>query len=224
MQIKDAPEHDPVADLHLVDAYMRWALLASEEVVGKNGLSVLLRQAGLERLIDNYPPEQLKISADITFGDYASLNVALHSFFGRAGRSMALRIGRQTARYAIERQGPLFGTAALLAAKVLPLATQIKMGISAMQLGLRKLSQSVGEDRRLSIEDRGDVFAYIDADCSMSAGKRANEPLGWIQTGVLQEALSWQTGRDLDVEQVACRSMGAPASVWEIRKTPRTTE
>ena len=43
MEIKDKTPHDPVASLHLVDAYMRWALLAAEEVVGKKGLHVLLR-------------------------------------------------------------------------------------------------------------------------------------------------------------------------------------
>lgn len=224
MEIKDRPEHDPVADLHLVDAYMRWALLAAEEVVGKNGLNVILRQAGLERLINNYPPEQLKVSCELTFKDYANLNAGLLNFFGRAGKSMTLRIGRQTTRYAIEYQGALFGTAALLAAKVLPISTQIKMGLSAIQLGLRKLSQSVGEDRGLRIEDRGKVFAYIDQNCPMSAGKQADEPIGWIQTGALQEALRWQIGKEFEVVQVACQSMGAPASVWEISKTPRAPD
>lgn len=221
MQIKDKADHDPVADLYLVDAYMRWALLAAEEVVGKNGLSVILRQAGLEQLINNYPPEQLKVTTNLTLGDYAALNAGLLNFFGRAAKSMTLRIGRQTARYAIEHQGPLFGTAALLAAKVLPIPVQIKMGLSAMQLGLRRLSQSVGQDRHLEIEDRGGAWAYIDKDCAMSAGKQADEPIGWIQTGAIQEALRWQTGKEFDLEQIACRSMGAPASIWLVSKTPK---
>jgi hypothetical protein len=63
MEIKDKTPQDPIASLFLVDAYMRWALLAAEEVVGKQGLHVLLRQHGLERFIDNYPPELLKITA-----------------------------------------------------------------------------------------------------------------------------------------------------------------
>ena len=62
MEIKDKTPSDPVASLYLVDAYMRWALLAAEEVVGKQGLTVLLRERGLQRFIDNYPPELLKIS------------------------------------------------------------------------------------------------------------------------------------------------------------------
>ncbi|NJM06186.1 4-vinyl reductase [Candidatus Gracilibacteria bacterium] len=221
MEIKDKSEHDPASDLWLVDAYMRWALLATEEVIGKNGLAVVLREAGLERVINNYPPEQLKASTDLRFADYAAFNAGLLNFFGRPARSMALRIGRQSARYAIDYQGALFGTAALLAAKVLPVSTQIKMGLSAMQLGFRRLAQAVGQDRALSLEDRGDAWAYIDVQDPISAGKQSDEPMGYIQTGAIQEALRWQSGKEFNVEQAACRSTGAPASVWLIYKAPK---
>lgn len=221
MEIRDRTDHDPATEILLVDAYMRWALMAAEEVVGKNGLAVVLRQAGLEQLIGNYPPEQLKVTTGLTLYHYASLNAGLLNFFGRAARSMALRIGRTSARYAIEHQSALFGTAALLASKVLPVSTQIKMGLSAMQAGFRRLSQAVGQERRLELEDRGNAWAYLDYDCPMSAGKVADEPIGWILTGTIQEALHWQIGKDFEVEQVACRSMGAPASIWLIYKEPK---
>lgn len=221
MQITSKPQPDPVADLYVVDAYMLWALMAAEEVVGKNGLTVVLRQAGLEHLINNYPPNQLKMTRGLTFGDYAALSTGLLDFFGRAGKSMTLRIGRQTARYAVEYQGALFGTAALLASKVLPIATQVKMGLNATQLGFRKLSQSVGQDQRLRVEDRGDNFAYIAEDCPSCAGKQADEPICLIQTGGLQEGLTWQIGKEFDVEEVECRALGAPACVWLITKTSK---
>ncbi|NJN19731.1 MAG: 4-vinyl reductase [Oscillochloris sp.] len=221
MEIKDKAEHDPATEILLVDAYMRWALLAAEEVVGKNGLAVILRQSGLEQFIGNYPPEQLKVTTGLTLYHYASLNAGLLNFFGRAARSMAMRIGRQSTRYAIEHQSALFGTAALLASKVLPVPTQIKMGLSAMQAGFRRLSQAVGQERHLGLEDRRETWAYIDHDCPMSAGKSSDEPMGWIQTGAIQEALRWQIGKDFEVEQVACRSMGAPASIWLVHKTPK---
>lgn len=221
MEIKNRTDHDPVADLPMVDAYMRWALLSAEEVIGKNGMTVVLREAKLDRLINNYPPDELKVTLGLSFGDYAALNAGLLTFFGRAGRSMGLRIGRQTARYAIEIQGPLFGTAALLGAKVLPMASQLKMGLTAMQVGMRKLAQSVGSDRHMELEDRGDCFAYVDYHCPFSAGKLSDEVLGWIQTGAISEALRWQTGKEFEVEQSACRSMGAPASIWLVKKTPK---
>ena len=40
MNIHDKAEHDPVADMGLPNNYMRWALVAIEEVAGKNGLTI----------------------------------------------------------------------------------------------------------------------------------------------------------------------------------------
>jgi len=182
---------------------------------------VILRQSGLEQLINNYPTEQLKSTTGMTVAHYATLNAGLLNFFGRSARSMTLRIGRQTARYTIERQGALFGTAALIGSKVLPISTQIKMGLSSIQAGFRRLSQAIGQDRHFELEDRGDAWAYLDYDDPCSAGKAADEPIGWIQTGGIQETLRWQIGKDFEVEQAACRSMGAPASIWVVNKTPK---
>lgn len=62
MNIRNKPERDPAVDLVMPDAYMRWALLAAEEIVGKQGLAIVLRQAGLEHLIDNYPPNEMTLT------------------------------------------------------------------------------------------------------------------------------------------------------------------
>ena len=58
MIIKNKTENDPVTEMHITDAYMRWALMAAEEVAGKHGLGIVLRNAGLEHLIDHYPEEK----------------------------------------------------------------------------------------------------------------------------------------------------------------------
>ena len=139
VQISDKPTHDPIADLKLVDAYMRWALEAAEEVVGKDGLAVVLRNAGLERFIDNYPPELLKISGTITLGDYAELCAGLLTFFGRAGKSMVIRCGRLTSKYAIEKQSNVYNVAAKAAAKLMPSGMQVKLVLDSMANVYNKL-------------------------------------------------------------------------------------
>lgn len=221
MEIREKTEHDPVADLHIVDAYLRWALVASEEVVGRRGLEIVLRDAGLERFIDSYPPDETRAVSGLTFGDYANLSAGLLVFFGRASKGMLRRVGRLSAQQGIRQQGAVFGLATALSSKLLPIPMQIKIGLTNMQNGFRKLSQEVGEEIRLDLEDRGDRFAYIDADCSQCAGKEADTPICLIRTGTLAEALHWLTGREFDVQEVECRAMGAPACVWEISKTPK---
>ena len=224
MVIESKVGHDPVADLYMVDAYMRWALQASEEVVGEKGMYIVLRQAGLESLINNYPTNASQISGHFTYGDYANLCASLLNFFGRAGKSMTMRIGRLSARYAVEQQSEAFGLTTLMrAARLLPLAAQQKAGLMVMQNGLRKMNESVGQQVKLSIEDRGDKFAYIDQTCTICANKQATHCICWVRNGTLIESMRWLTNKEFDIQEVACRAMGAPACVWEISKTPKAS-
>ena len=221
MEIKDKTPTDPVASLYLVDAYMRWALLAAEEVVGKQGLRVLLRERGLERFIDNYPPELLKISGSITLGDYAQLCAGLLTFFGRAGKSMVIRIGRLTSKYAIEKQSSVYNVAAKTAAKLMPSGMQVKLVLDSMANGYNKLYAENGQELHFHVEDRGDKWAFISTECPLCAGKAADVPMCWGRIGTLKEGLSWLTGKEFDVEEVQCRALGAQACVWEVSKTPK---
>jgi predicted hydrocarbon binding protein len=221
MDVRDKTERDPVADLTIVDAYMRWALLAAEEVVGKRGLAIVLRDAGLERFIDSYPPDEVKPISGLTFGDYASLSAGLLRFFGRASKGMLRRIGRLSARHGIRQQSSLFGLATAVSSKLLPVPMQLRIVLNNMQSGFRKLSQEMGQEVHLRLEDRGQAFAYVDEDCSQCAGKEADAPICLIRTGTLQEALKWITSKEFEVQEVECRAMGAPACVWEITKRPK---
>lgn len=221
MEIRDKSPQDPVANLYLVDAYMRWALLAAEEVVGKQGLHVLLRERKLERFVDNYPPELLKISGSITLGDYAELCAGLLTFFGRAGKSMVIRAGRLTSKYAIEKQGAIYNAAAKTAAKLLPPAMQVKIVLDSMANGYNKLYAENGQELHFSVEDRGDKWAFISLECPLCAGKASDQPMCWGRIGTLKEGALWLTGKEFEVEEVECRAQGAPACIWEISKTPK---
>ena len=222
MQVRDKTTPDPVAEMYIVDAYMRWALLAAEEVVGAKGMHIVLREAQLTHLIDNYPSNEPEVVSKFTFGQYAALGAALLNFFGRAGKSMTIRIGKRSAQLAVDQQAAVFGLSTLLkASRLLPLNAQQKAGLMVLQNGLRKLSKSVGQERQLSIEDRGDKWAYIDYTCPFCAGKEADQPIGWVQNGVLTQACIWLTGKEFEVQEVACRATGAEAGIWEISKTPK---
>jgi predicted hydrocarbon binding protein len=212
---------DSVAAVPLNDAYMRWALEAAEEVVGKDGLAVVLRQAGLERFIDNYPPDNLEPpGSGLTFGDYAKLNAGLLSFYGRPGKGMVMRIGRISARKSIEHQSGIFNLGTVLAAKLLPSSTQIKMALSAMLAGFKVMADKFGGKFEGSIEDGGDYWVYSLTTDPVSAGLSADGPIGWLIEGSIEEAGRQVFGKFYDVQQVACRSMGAPASVWHVPKQP----
>ena len=62
----------PKSGLHYPNNIARIYLQAMEEVMGKNGLNAILNMAGLNQLVDNYPPNNLNREFD--FADYSALN------------------------------------------------------------------------------------------------------------------------------------------------------
>ena len=223
MNIYSKITHDPVCDVRLSDAQLRWALLAVEEVAGHQGAEIVLRQAGLERLIGHYPDGQVEFSGTYSFADYARLNSELLNFFGRGGRSMVMRIGRTSYKLAMERYNALMGTAALKAVRLLPEDKRIKVGLELMKFTFDRLYSSNGlHPLQIQVEDRGDRVAYILRDCMACAGQYADAHMCYVASGLFQEGMRWLTNKDYDIREIECRAMGAPACVWEINKTPKS--
>ena len=83
----------------IVNALVRQALVAAQEVMGENGLNAVLRASGLKRFINNFPPDNLEPGIDAW--QYARFNEAVEEFYGRGGRGILKRIGRASFQYAI---------------------------------------------------------------------------------------------------------------------------
>jgi DNA-binding SARP family transcriptional activator/predicted hydrocarbon binding protein len=219
IEIKNRTAHDPAVSLYLPDAWLRWLLLAAEETIGKLGLRVVLRNVGLERLIGNYPPyEQPKPSKKFTFGDYATLYAGLLDFCGREGEAQMLHMGRVMVKYSTMEQGALYGIGTISFPKFMSLPAQLKLSMEVILEAARKTSQTIEQDHRIFLEDRGDRLAYINQDCVFCAGKESNRPMCIYLTGNLERGLHWLTGAEFHIEEVECRAMGAKACVWEINK------
>ena len=221
MNITEKTELDPVNDTPLSDAMLRWLLLAVEDVAGKQGVATILRQAKLERMIDNYPSESLNIKGQYTYEQYAQINTALLTFLGRGGRSVVMRAGRISFNKGLEHYGPMLG-AATTAMKLLPEGTRLKAGLEAQKFFWDKLYKDAGLPTiGVKVEDHGDHFIFEFGDCMACAGKASDAPMCFLTVGYLQEGIKWLTGKDYEIREIACRSMGANACVYEINKTPK---
>jgi predicted hydrocarbon binding protein len=220
VQIRNRAEHDPVTDMGLPNNYMRWALESIEDVAGKNGLSIILREAGLEQLKDNFPPDDEEFG-ELTVGQYVDLNAAVLNFFGRASKSMVVRVGRVSARRAIDRQAKLFNIAALLGLKLMPLNVKLKLGLSQMQDGFRKIWAAHGQKMVSRVEETDAAWLFIRETCPECAGKVSDEPMCWLFVGSLRESTQWLTGKELEIVETECRAAGAPACIWRISKKPQ---
>ncbi|OQY34724.1 MAG: hypothetical protein B6I38_02160 [Anaerolineaceae bacterium 4572_5.1] len=193
----------------IVNTIVRQALLAAEEVMGSNGLNAVLRLSGLERFIDNLPPDNL--DPGIQASEYAHMNQAIEEFYGRGGPGMLRRIGKASFQYAVREQAALLGIAGA-ALKLLPEKQRIKFILNSMINALKKSNQQV--DAWLD-EDNGKL-AYIEATCAICHSRKSDKPICYLYLGSLGEAVEWATGKEYEIIETHCLAKGDPYCRFEV--------
>jgi len=186
------------------NALMRQAILAIGEVMGERGLRVVLRQARLERYIDELPPNNLEQGVSTT--EYAALNQAVEEFYGRAGKGMLKRIGRASFHYGVEEQAALMGVAGA-ALKLMPQKTRIKFILTQTAKSL----MDVNEETYIEIQETPDGLVFADFTCGVCCCRKAEHPICHLYIGSISEAVKWATGHNYEVREIECRAMGAEA-------------
>ncbi len=204
----------PKSGFYYPNKISRIAILALEEVMGKNGMNAILNLAGLPELIDNYPPDNLERQFD--FADFSAINGALEEMYGpRGGRGLAQRAGRATFSNGLRNFGALAGVGDM-AFKVLPLPAKLRIGLPAMA----KIF-STTSDQLSTVQDQGDNLLYIIHRCPVCWGRHTDKPACFIATGLLQESLKWVSGGlEFRVSQVTAKSAGAETCDFLIAKEP----
>jgi len=189
-------------------------LMALEEVMGKNGLNAILNLAGMEKYIDNYPPDNLEKKVD--FAEIAAILAALEETYGpRGGRSLSLRAGRALFSSGLKNFGALAG-AGDLAFKVLPLDTKLRIGVPA----IAKIFNTV-TDQVSNVSDQGDHYIYTLERCSMCWDRTTDKPCCHTAVGIIQEALKWVSGgREFKIEMISCKGCGDDMGRLKIYKEP----
>jgi hypothetical protein len=193
----------------IVNALVRQALVAAGEVMGENGLHVVLRSRGLERFIDSLPPDDLQPGIKTT--EYAQLNQAIEDFYGRGGRGMLRRIGKASFQYAVREQAALLGIAGV-ALKLLPARQRIKFILNSMIGALKKSNPQVDA----WVDEGGDKLAYCEATCAICLGRHSAEPICYLYVGSIGEAVRWATDQDYEIIETHCIAKGDPYCRFEV--------
>lgn len=192
-----------VNDLVLVNALMRQALVAIEEVMGQKGLHAVLRTSKLDHYIDHLPPDDL--SPAIQAADYARLNEAIEAFYGRGGRGMLQRVGKASFEYAIRNQSALFGLAGV-ALKMLPTQARIRFVLTRMAGAVKKANPQLLVD----VEETDTGLAYVARVCSLCYGRHSDKPVCHLYVGSITEGVRWATGQVYQVQETHCLAKGDP--------------
>lgn len=196
-------------DAVIVNALVRQALIAAQEVMGENGLHAVLRTSGLEQFIGNLPPDDLNPS--IPASAYARLNAAIEEFYGRGGRGMLRRIGKASFQYAVREQAALLGIAGA-ALKLLPEKQRIKFILNSMVNALKKSNPQV----EARVEESGGRVAYIESTCAICHSRESQEPICHLYVGSIGEAVQWATGHAHEIIETHCLAKGDPYCRFEV--------
>ena len=192
------------------NAIMRIFLDAVEEVLGEKGLTVVLKQAGLEHMLDSRPPNDTELGP--TLADYGAVEEAIEQIYGgRGAKAILMRIGRANFRRTIQERGKLIGLVGL-ALDVIPSRD------AKMKLFLKNLASAAVKHGNLPVrlEEEKDRFLYIYDDSPSRYRPRKEKPCCFVTVGFLREALKWAIDQEVEVEEIACIASGDETCTFAI--------
>jgi predicted hydrocarbon binding protein len=205
---------NPTSAFYYPNRIGRIILESMEEVIGRNGLNVVLNLAGQSHLIGNYPPPDSQ--PDFSFATVSGLLTQLeHAYGPRGGRGLAIRIGRVAFKYGIRE----FGSQMRLtetAFRLLPPGVKMRVGGQALADLFNKET-----DQRVSIGERDGKLLWIIERCPLCWERHAEDAVCHLAVGLLQESLYWLSGGKIfNVEETLCIAKGDPTCTIEIDLTP----
>lgn len=192
----------------------RIIFLAMEEILGQNGVNVILNLARLPEFIDHYPPNNP--NKDFPFSHLSQILGAIENYYGpHGGRGVALRIGRACFQHGLREYGSLIGLTDL-AFRLLPLQTKLKVGANAFADVFNKYS-----DQQVRLEDQDQTLLWHIERCPVCWERKTTAPSCQLAVGLLQDALYWVSGgKYFNVEEIHCIANGDPACTIAIDKIP----
>jgi hypothetical protein len=192
----------------------RIALLAMEEVMGRNGVNAVLNLARLQHRIESYPPDNFE--KKFTFDELGQLLQALDEMYGpRGGRRLAWRTGQSCFRLGIKDFGPMLSIADLTF-RILPLGMRLRLGFEVLAQTLNKFT-----DNLVRLKEDEQYFHWIMERCGVCWGRKSDSPCCHLAVGLLEEGLYWASGgRSFYVEEVSCIAAGERACTILIGKHP----
>ena len=193
----------------IVNALVRQALVSAQEVMGENGLNAILHSVGLERFIDNFPPDDT--NPGIKAVEYAKFNEAIETFYGRGGKGMLRRVGKASFQYGVREQGALMGVAGA-ALKLMPQKQRIKFILNAMVNALKKTNAQV----EAWVDDEDGKIAYCESTCAICLGRHSDVPICHLYAGSVGEAVRWATDQEYEIIETHCIAKGDKYCRFEI--------
>ncbi len=200
--------------LYYPNRIVRTYLEALRDILGSNGIDVLLKIAGLARWIDVPPPDDLEKEVD--FADFSRLCAVMDEFYGlRGGHGVARRA-------AWASYGPLRQALADIpdVANWDKVDLVLEKKIKGVLVGTSRILSGVS-DQYTTVEEDDASFFFTVHQCPVCWGRTYDIPLCHSILGALEEAVRWTTsGIPFKIEEIQCKATGHEVCQFRISKTP----
>jgi hypothetical protein len=187
---------------------------AMEELIGRAAVETVLREAGLELYIRQYPSNDLELG--FPFAHLGALQVAVEQVHGPvAGRELNRKVGTLCLTNGLGEFNPLLGIADL-PTRMMPLSLKLHVGFDMFAMVFNRFSDQVV---RLSEDQK--AYYWIIERCPVCWGRQAEAPCCHLAVGILEESLRWATGgKEFLVEETSCVARGDATCTIAIGKRP----
>ncbi len=141
---------------------------------------------------------------------YARAQQALRLFYGRGARGILIRIGfglweRLTASASFVEKAELH------VLRSLPAPARPRRALEVLAARLREGGGT------LLVHSLDLDLLLADHSSPTTLGQSEAAPICYVTLGLIQAALLWATGRELDVEEISCRATGQTACEFKIK-------
>lgn len=191
----------------LPNARMRRFMLAVQEIMGRSGLTTILRQAGLAHYVGSPLPNNNQTALHAV--EYTALVQAIENYYGRGARGTLTRIGHAAFQQLVDSQK--------FKAQLYPLLFRFMPLQSRKLLALRWLAQEMAlPDGQVTVHLDDRHIAFVDRESDTTFGRGRDTEICWVTLGEIQQAVKWATGLEHEVTEMSCKAKGDPACRFDI--------
>lgn len=176
--------------------------------IGHETFSAVLSKAGLPKEWA-HPAHFLGLDDERISQAYSTLQSAIRTYYGRGARGILLRIGAKLWQALLNDSSiAIKAQAALL--RGLPKSLRRK---PALELLARMLSSRDGD---ITLHSLDLDLLFVDQTSPSALNQSEDAPICFVTFGLIRECLYWADGQVYDIEERACRAMGARQCEFKI--------
>lgn len=197
-----------MAEIKFPSRIMRRFVETLSSEIGHETFSAALSKAGLPE--EWAHPEHFGALDDVqTAQVYSRLQTALRTYYGRGARGILLRIGTKLWDHVLNDSG--FGNKAQSKfIHALPKSLRRK---PTLELLARILSAAPGN---ITVHNLDLDLLLVDQTSPTTLDQSDDAPICFVTFGLIRECLYWADGQVYDIEERACRAMGARQCEFKI--------